>query len=231
MSAAEPAEAYYTENYPDYAAQNPYHKLAFYRRLVRRHVRPGARLFELGVGLGMFLKTVRTAYECAGCDINPFGIEQTRRLTGVVRLHVGSTETLSGEPAPDVVVSWDVLEHLPDLDHALRTVHAHLADGGCLIGVVPVYDGPLGWLVTLLDKDPTHVTKESRRFWLRKLKETGFEVREWGGILRRLVGSRYVHLTGPQPLLRRIGSALYFVARKPPGQGGMELQGIEPAPP
>jgi SAM-dependent methyltransferase len=216
VSAAGEAEAYYAENYPDYAAQNPPRKLAFYRRLLRRYTQPGARLFELGVGLGRFLETVRDEYDCAGCDVNTFGVEQTRKRTGIARLHLGSLETLNAEPAPDVIVSWDVLEHLPDLDGALRTLHAHLASGGYLIGVVPVYDGPLGWLVHLLDKDPTHVTKQSRRFWLRKLKETGFEVAEWGGILRRLAGSYYVHLTAPQPLLRRIGSAIYFVARKPP---------------
>lgn len=214
MSAADEAAAYYRENYPDYAAQNPPHKLAFYRELLRRHVKPGARLFELGVGLGMFLETVRSDYDCAGCDVNTFGVEQTRGRTGLESLRVGSVETLTDEPAPDVVVAWDVLEHLPDLDGALRAIHTHLAAGGFLIAVVPVYDGPLGWLVHLLDKDPTHVTKQSRRFWLRKLAETGFEVREWGGILRRLIGSRYVHLTRPQILLRRIGSAVYFVAQK-----------------
>jgi SAM-dependent methyltransferase len=216
MSWAGAAEAYYAENYPDYAAQNPDHKLAFYRGLVRRHVKPGARLFELGVGLGLFLDAVRCEYECAGCDINPFGVEQTRRRTGLTRLYLGPVETLDGEPPPDVVVSWDVLEHLPDLTGSLRFLHARLAPGGFLIGVVPVYDGPLGRLVTLLDKDPTHVTRQGRRFWLRELAAAGFEVREWGGLLRRLVGSRYIHLTGPQPLLRHIGSALYFVARKPP---------------
>ncbi|HEX5720533.1 MAG TPA: class I SAM-dependent methyltransferase [Thermoanaerobaculia bacterium] len=212
------AEAYYAENYPDYGAQNPAHKLGFYRGLLRRHVAPGARLFELGVGLGLFLETVRSEYECSGCDINDYGVEQTRRRTGLNSLRVGSTETLGGESpdAPDVVVAWDVLEHLPDLDEALRAIRAGLAAGGHLIAVVPVYDGPLGWLVTLLDKDPTHVTKESRHFWLRKLAAAGFEVREWGGVLRRLVGSHYVHLTRPQALLRRIGSALYFVARTSP---------------
>ncbi len=211
----EPGEAYYTENYPDYVAQNPAHKLAFYRRLLRRHVRPGARLFELGVGQGLFLETVRGEYDCAGCDVNAFGLEQARGRTGLDRLHLGSVETLAREPAPDAVVSWDVLEHLPDLDGALRALNARLAPGGSLIGVVPVYDGPLGGLVRRLDRDPTHVTKQGRHFWLRKLRETGFEVREWGGILRRLVGARYLHLTHPQPLLRRIGSALYFAASRP----------------
>jgi SAM-dependent methyltransferase len=216
VSAAERAAAYYAENYPDYTAQNPPRKIGFYRRLLRRHVEPGARLFELGVGLGLFLESVRSEYDCAGCDINLFGVEQTRKRTGLERLHAGSHETLGREPSPDVVVAWDVLEHLPDLDDSLREIRARLAAGGHLIGVVPVYDGPLGWLVRLLDKDPTHVTKQGRHFWLRKLTEAGFEVREWGGILRRLVGSRYIHLTAPQPLLRPLGSAIYFVALASP---------------
>ncbi|HEV2855041.1 MAG TPA: methyltransferase domain-containing protein [Thermoanaerobaculia bacterium] len=218
MSRADAADgaAYYAENYPDYAAQNPARKLDFYRGILRRHVQPGARLFELGVGLGLFLESVHGEYECAGCDVNAFGLEQTRKRTGLERLHLGSVETLDREPALDAVVAWDVLEHLPDLDSALRTVHARLADGGYLIGVVPVYDGPLGWLVRLLDRDPSHVTKQSRHFWLRKLTEAGFELREWGGILRKLTGSYYVHLTWPQPLLRRAGSAVYFVTRKTP---------------
>ncbi|HEY3568846.1 MAG TPA: class I SAM-dependent methyltransferase [Thermoanaerobaculia bacterium] len=215
MSAGGPGEAYYAGCYPDYAAQNPPHKLAFYRRLLGRYLPSGARLFELGVGLGLFLETVREEYECAGCDINDFGIAQTRRRTGLESLHLGSVETLGLEPAPDAVVSWDVLEHLPDLGHALAAIHSRLPAGGYLIGVVPVYDGPLGWLVTLLDKDPTHVTRQGRRFWLDRLAAAGFEVREWGGVLRKLIGSRYLHLTGPRPLLRHIGSAIYFVAQKP----------------
>jgi SAM-dependent methyltransferase len=64
-----------------------------------------------------------------------------------------------------VVVSWDVLEHIEPLDDALKTIYDRLADNGILIGVVPVYDGPLGWLVHRMDRDPTHLHShlESRR--------------------------------------------------------------------
>ena len=37
----------------------------------------------------MFLETVRSEYECSGCDINDYGVEQTRRRTGLSSLRVG----------------------------------------------------------------------------------------------------------------------------------------------
>ena len=130
-------------------------------------------------------------------------------------MRVGSFECIPAEPAPDVVVSWDVLEHIEHLDEALKTIHQRLADNGILIGVVPVYDGPLGWLVHRLDKDPTHLHKYGRSDWSQRLRNNGFTILQDGGILRRLLlGRWYLHLTRPQWLLRSFGCAYYFVARK-----------------
>lgn len=211
---AGPGREYYDQHYPDYVRQNSPGKLAFYLSLVRRWTPRGASLFELGVGLGVFLEQAAAEYACSGADINAFGVEETRRRVPAARLTVGSHEQIPTAPAPAAVVAWDVLEHLPDLDAALDTIRARLAPGGVLIAVVPVYDGPLGWLVELLDKDETHVSKWGRGRWLDTLRRHGFEVVEYGGIIRRLVAGRYLHLTGPQWLLRGTGSALYFVARK-----------------
>jgi len=206
---------YYRSNYTDYERQTSRSKLRFYKQLVARWVPAGARVFELGVGQGHFLAEAAGTWEVEGVDPNAFGVEQTRRRVPGARVRVGSVEQLSESEPPHAVVSWDVLEHLPELRRGLETIHARLADGGLLIAVVPVYDGPLGWLVALLDKDPTHVSKLGRDKWVRVLEAAGFEVVERGGILRKLLLSRwYVHLTRPQRVLRRAGSALYFVARK-----------------
>lgn len=214
MNAVNDPASYYRDNYPNYAGQNPVKKLHFYRSLVRRYAPQGSRLFELGVGLGMFLETVKDEYECLGCDINLFGVERTRQRTALSTLKVGSLDALAGEPPMDVIVAWDVLEHLPNLRDDLQAIAAHLKPGGHLMAAVPVYDGPLGWLVRRLDRDPTHVTKQSRKFWLNVLSQADLEVREWGGVLRKLVGQRYLHFTAPQIALRYVGTAVYFVARR-----------------
>jgi len=217
-NAAASGADYYQSNYADYERQTSPSKLRFYLNLIARFVPAGTRLFELGVGQGHFLEAVAATerYEPAGVEVNAFGLEETRRRVPHARLELGSTERLQAHDPPAAVVAWDVLEHLPDLNAGLAAIASALPSGGVLIAVVPVYDGPLGWLVRRLDHDPTHVSKLGRQQWLQHLSACGLPVIEHGGILRKLVLSRwYVHLTAPQILLRSVGSALYFVARKP----------------
>jgi SAM-dependent methyltransferase len=210
------AEAYYRDNYGDYERQSSPAKLEFYMRLVGRWVPAGARVFELGVGQGTFLARAEGTYRVEGVDVNEFGVRQTRGRVPSAGVELGSFERIPSQDPPDAVVAWDVLEHLPDLEAGLRAIHAALPPGGALVAVVPVYDGPLGWLVRRLDHDPTHVSKLGRGDWLTRLSAIGFDVVEHGGILRKLVAGRvYVHIVRPQALLRAAGSALYFVARKP----------------
>lgn len=206
---------YYAENYPDYEKQSSPAKLDFYMELVRRFAPPGAELFELGVGMGLFLARASSEYRCTGSEVNDYGLSEARRRAPTATLLAGSYERIPTERPPTVVVAWDVLEHLPDPDAALACIHARLADPGHLIAVVPVYDGPLGGLVRALDHDPTHVSRWPRAAWLEALERHGFSLVDWGGVIRRLVFSRvYLHFTQPRALLQRIGSAIWFVGRR-----------------
>jgi len=208
-------EHYFHSCYRDYERQTSRRKLAFYLKLVLRSVPPGRRLFELGTGMGHFLSLAGAHYVCSGSDINDFAVKEARNKAPKANVLTGSYECIPRDPAPDVVVSWDVLEHIEPLDDALKTIYDRLADNGILIGVVPVYDGPLGWLVHRMDRDPTHLHKLSRTQWLQLLRNHGFTIVQYGGIIRRLLPGRwYLHLTGPQWLLRPFGCAYYFVARK-----------------
>jgi SAM-dependent methyltransferase len=205
---------YYRENYADYERQTSQRKLDFYLGILRRHVPVGARLHELGVGMGHFLAQASRDYVCSGSEIRAEGLREAQRRAPGARLWEGSCERIPEDPRPAAVVAWDVLEHIPDLDGALDCIRARLAPGGCLVAVVPVYDGPLGWLVRRLDRDPTHLWKWSRDAWVDRLAQHGFELIESGGIVRRLVWKRwYLHVTRPAAILRRVGSAFWFVAR------------------
>lgn len=207
---------YYRSNYSSYERQNSARKIDFYMSLLQKWAPKGSHVHELGVGLGLFLARASRDYQCSGSDVNQFGVAETRRRSPELSVFHGSVEQIPTRPSTDVVVAWDVLEHIPEIGPALDVVCDRLPRGGVLIGVVPVYDGPLGWVVTLLDKDPTHVSKWPRKEWLTTLREHGFSVVESGGIIRRLVFRRfYLHLTRPQFIMRHAGSALWFVARKP----------------
>ena len=68
-------ESYYSDNYADYDRQTSERKLAFYRGLLENWLRPGCRLFELGVGMSHFLGSVFSKYDCFGCEVNRYGLE------------------------------------------------------------------------------------------------------------------------------------------------------------
>jgi SAM-dependent methyltransferase len=213
--AISPKKHYFNENYVDYELQTSEPKLEFYLNLLRKWVPPGRAIFELGVGKGHFFQKAFSQYDCEGCDINEFGLEVARSKVPDAKLFWGSYECIPTDRAPYAVVAWDVLEHIPELDKALSVIYSRLEAGGFLIAIVPVYDGPLGWLVEYLDRDPTHVFKLSRREWIEKLKSHHFQLVETGAVIRKLIMSRwYLHLTRPRFMLRRIGSAYYFVAQK-----------------
>src|ERR1043166_3390807 len=164
-------EAYYAENYRDYERQNSVRKLQFYLDLLGRWVPPGSRIFELGTGLGLFLQKAATRYECSGCELNPYGAEATRLRVPNVVVREGSFDCIPTDPPPQAVVAWDVLEHIPDLDRCLETIHSRLHPRGFLIGVVPVYDSVLGPITRMLDHDPTHVWKLSRQIGRASCRE------------------------------------------------------------
>jgi SAM-dependent methyltransferase len=208
-------ESYYSDNYIDYERQNSKRKLEFYMDLLNKRLRPGSKVFELGAGLGLFLGKATRRYECSGCEPNEYGARISRERVGNVTVHHGSFECIPTDSSTQAVVAWDVLEHIVDLDRALETIHMRLSSRGFLVAVVPVYDSALGAITRLLDRDPTHVWKLSRYEWLDRLRGHGFEIVDYGGIVRRLIASRwYLHVTRPQFFLRRCSSALYFVAKK-----------------
>ena len=117
----------------------------------------------------------------------------SRRLPGVP---VFQSDVLGVPPAGDydVVTCFDVLEHVPDLDGALTHLGGVLRPRGALVITVPVYDTPVGRLVGLLDRDPTHVHKLSRHAWLERVQAAGFEQIRWRGIMRYYFGGPlYLH--------------------------------------
>ncbi len=204
---------YYAENYADYERQSSARKLDFYMQIVRRFAPAGSELFELGVGKGNFLAKAAAEYRCTGSEVNEYGLSEARRRAPGATLVAGSYEQIPTERPPAIVVAWDVLEHVAELDQALACIRARLAPSGHLIAVVPVYDGPLGGLVRALDHDETHVSKWARAAWNTTLQRHGFRVVAWGGIIRRLLFGRfYLHVTRPAWLLKRVGSAVWIVA-------------------
>ncbi len=204
---------YYETRYRDYWRQNPPRKLAFYRRLLEDALgsRERPRVLDFGCAFGVFLRSLNPVWDLAGIDVSEYAIRQATSASSGIRYMTMSSGTYPQLGRFDGIAALDVLEHIPQLDEALDWIRCSLVPGGVLLAVVPVYDGPAGPLVRWLDRDPTHVHRTSRDFWLSHLGRQ-FSVVDWQGILRYLLpGGYYLHVSTRK--LRRLAPAIACVAR------------------
>jgi SAM-dependent methyltransferase len=194
--------AYFETAYRNYAAQNPDRKLEFYRSLLDRR---GGRILDLGCAFGGFLRGLGTQWDRYGLDLSTYALSSAPGRVAVVS---AEEQPFSGKW--DAVTAFDCLEHVPNLEAVARHF-AQLKLGGQVVIVVPVYDGPLGWLVRLLDRDDTHVHKHGRRWWLDWVSQH-LQVESWQGIFRYLLGGYYIHW--PTRWFRFAAPAIVIVARR-----------------
>jgi SAM-dependent methyltransferase len=207
-------ENYYSSVYRDYGKQTPLSKLAFYQSLLDQGLgmrRSGTRLLDIGCAFGDFLRYAPCEWERIGADINVYAVREARKRDDAIMFFGGPLPPASAGTF-DAITALDVLEHIPDADSTVHEIHARLRSGGVFLFVVPVYDGPLGWVVHALDKDPTHLHKRSRWFWLDFAKKR-FEILKWTGIVRWMppIGS-YIHC--PTDSLRAVSPGIAVLCRR-----------------
>jgi SAM-dependent methyltransferase len=188
-------QEYYEKYYPDYNRQNPPKKMEFYRTLVEgttgRIEHP--RILEIGCAFGKFLSTLNPEWNRYGLDISEFAIDLAQQSVPDVQFSVSTIPHIPFQESFDVIAAFDILEHVPDLEQVIASIKSKLTPVGYFIFVVPVYDGPTAPLIRLLDKDTTHIHKESRLFWLDWARRH-FQVDDWWGIYRYLFpGGYYLH--------------------------------------
>ena len=205
---------YYEAHYRDYARQNPPRKLRFYRRLAERAAagNPTPRILDVGCAFGAFLSALDPGWRRFGADVSQFATDRAALEVPGAAFARADFDSIPFPGTFDIITAFDVIEHVPSLDAVATSVRSRLSEGGHLIFVVPVYDGPTGPIVHLLDKDETHLHKNSRDFWLAWVRKN-FALLDWWGIYRYLVpGLGYVHL--PTRAWRRFTPAIAVLARK-----------------
>lgn len=212
-----PGEEYYRLYYRDYAAQNPPRKLAYYSDLAVQLAPPRSTVSALDIGcaFGDFLATLPSEWSRAGIDANEFAISTAARKYPDISFCQTAGLTLPAPEKFDVITAFDVLEHIENLDEALMAIRAASPPDGVLIAVVPVYDGPLGVLVRLLDRDPTHVQKESRAFWVGAIARQ-FEIVHYEGLFRFLIPRTRWYLHAHSAALTSLSPAILIAARPRP---------------
>jgi SAM-dependent methyltransferase len=141
-AAFDPA-AYYTEDYftgrhpdgyADYHGAEPVLRREFARSVdFIRRLRPGGKLLELGCAYGFFLEQAARHFDVAGIELAANAADHCRRRGLRVLQGAADAATLNQIGRVDVIVLFDVIEHLPDPRQMLVLCHQHLNPGGIIV--------------------------------------------------------------------------------------------------
>jgi len=98
-----------------------------------------AEVLEIGSGTGVLLRTLRDrGCHMRGVDLNPELIEEAQRWFGPLPIQrVEGVSLPFPDESFDVVMSFDVFEHIPDSDAHLREVRRVLRTGGAYLIQTP----------------------------------------------------------------------------------------------
>ena len=146
-------------------------------------VNPGQRVLEIGSGRGALLRQLlEEGHGIEGVEINQDRIDESRQLFGVLPItRVDGPLLPFADASFDVVLSFDVFEHIPDSDAHLREVSRVLKPGGRYL-----LQTPNKWTNTVFETirwrsfsswRHDHCSLHSYRQLQRRFERNGFDVR------------------------------------------------------
>ncbi|HOW19785.1 MAG TPA: class I SAM-dependent methyltransferase [Phycisphaerae bacterium] len=145
-------------------------------------LQPGDRVLEIGCGIGTIVAELsKQGYDVCGTDLSQVAIEYGRRKYPGVRLEVQPAEELAYEDGQfDVVLSFDLFEHIARIDRHVAEVRRVLKPGGYYL-----FQTPNKWSNAVFET-LAHKTLQWRRVHpslhtpgqlRRRLAQHGFETR------------------------------------------------------
>ncbi len=131
-------------------------------------IQPRGRLLDLGCAFGYLVREARTrGYQAWGLDVSPYALSREPAIAGLIEGDV-QVLPLRGSSA-DVVVLFDVLEHLCEPGRALAEAVRVLTPEGLIAGTTP---DP----VFFEREESTHLYERPPSYWLERLGKLGLEV-------------------------------------------------------
>lgn len=116
------------------------------RQLIRKYSWPGARILDVGVGLGRLLEPFSNL-ERHGIDIS-YGYLEVAQASGIEVCYSLIGDMPYHYDFFDIIVCTDVLEHVFDLNASIRDILRVLKPGGIFITRTPLYED-LSWYLSV----------------------------------------------------------------------------------
>lgn len=188
-------------------------RFAALRRILRdagARLEAPLRVLEIGCGAGVLAGQLErhTAWIVDGTDLNLRALERCAPRRGRTLYYDVTEERPELVARYDVVVLFDVLEHLPAPAALLRSALAHLRPGGMVLVNVPALQG----LASAYDRAAGHLRRYTRATLAAELAGLGLTslaLRYWGLSLVPLLAVR-------KALLRRDGPEVIRRGFRPP---------------
>ena len=150
----------------------------FFAMLARRYGTRGARLLEVGSGMGHLVAQLEDTFETVGMDLNHWAVKESKSLTQKSALQTASAQELPFEEGVfNVVIIKHIVEHLPNPEKAINEIGRVTAKGGYLILATPNLGSLLKpwkgekWIGY---QDPTHISLKQPEEWLELIRNAGF---------------------------------------------------------
>lgn len=152
----------------------------FHAMLARRYGQRGARLLEIGSGMGHLVGQLEDTFETYGIDVNHWAVNKSKEVVERTQLYTASAQELPfSDGSFNVIIIKHIVEHLPDPQKAIREICRVMEKGGTLILATPNLDSLLKpwkgkkWIGY---QDPTHISLKRPAEWLALLQGAGFDL-------------------------------------------------------
>ncbi|NWG33842.1 MAG: class I SAM-dependent methyltransferase [Chloroflexi bacterium] len=152
----------------------------FYAMLARRYGTRGARLLEVGSGMGHLVGQLEDTFETYGIDINHWAVKKSKEVVNKSVLQTASAQDLPfTNHSFNVVIIKHIVEHLPDPRKAILEIGRVIEPGGTLILATPNLDSLLKpwkgekWIGY---QDPTHISLKPPAEWISHIESAGFTI-------------------------------------------------------
>ncbi|MBL8099486.1 MAG: methyltransferase domain-containing protein [Anaerolineales bacterium] len=154
----------------------------FFGMLAKRYGKRGARMLEVGSGMGHLVGQLSAWFEAYGIDLNHWAVNQSKKDAEKASLQTASAQELPYKNESfNVVIIKHIVEHLPDPAKAINEIGRVTEKDGVLILATPNLGSLLKpwkgdkWIGY---QDPTHISLKEPQVWLKLIEDAGFELQK-----------------------------------------------------
>jgi len=172
------------------------------------------RILDVGCAYGYILSELnKNNFKTYGVDISDYSVKisKNQNKTCKVKL-VDIQKGIPFEEEFDFILCLEVIEHLQNLEIALRNIYSSLKKGGHFIVTTPNPDSKS--ILYSPCKDPTHISLNSAAEWIKLMKKAQFKKIDYWTIhavpLSKYLTGKVEHISVPDFM----GGTILMVCKK-----------------